>query len=222
MTAETEVDAVRTRVLIADDHPLYRSGLRGALGADPRFEVVGEVGTGTDAIAASHRLRPHVVLMDIAVPGIDGISATKAIAGKCQGTDVVILTVLEDSETFLPAMRAGARGYLLKGSGVDDIARAVGTVRRGGVAFGPVVSEWVIDHLKDTHTDGGKPFPELTDRERAVLELIADGRGNDAIAYDLDVSVKTVRNYVSRIFAKLRIVERGEAAMYARRAGLGS
>ncbi|WP_285489739.1 response regulator [Amycolatopsis taiwanensis] len=159
MTVDSDFDGTPTRLLIADDHPLYRSGLRGAFGADPRFEVVGEVSTGTDAVAASHRLRPHVVLMDIAVPGLDGLSTTKAIASKCPGTDVVILTVLEDSNALLPAIRAGARGYLLKGSGVGDIARAVETVRRGGLAFGPVVSEWVIDHLKKTRAGGGKLFP---------------------------------------------------------------
>jgi DNA-binding NarL/FixJ family response regulator len=211
----------RIRVLIADDHPLYRSGLRKSLGADPAFDVVGEAGMGTDAVAACHRLRPHVVLMDLAMSGIDGIVATKAISTRCEGTAVIILTVLEDSDSFFSAMRAGARGYLLKGAAVEDIARAAGTVRRGGVAFGPGVSNWVIEHLMDTH-DNGKPFPELTDRERAVLELIADGRGNAAIARDLDLSIKTVRNYLSRIFAKLRIVDRTEAAMHARRAGLGS
>jgi DNA-binding NarL/FixJ family response regulator len=211
----------RIRVLIADDHPLYRSGLRKSLGSDPAFDVVGEAGMGTDTVAACHRLRPHVVLMELAMSRIDGIAATKAISTRCEGTAVVILTVLEDSDSFFSAMRAGARGYLLKGAAVEDIARAAGAARRGGVAFGPGVSNWVIEHLMDTH-DNGKPFPELTDRERAVLELIADGRGNAAIARDLDLSIKTVRNYLSRIFAKLRIVDRTEAAMHARRAGLGS
>lgn len=217
---DSEQTNERIRVMIADEHPLYRSGLKRLLMADPTFEVVGEASTGSDAIAMSYRLRPDTVLMDINMSGVDGIVATKAIATKCDGTSVVVLTALEDSDPFFAAMRAGARGYLLKNAGVAEIGRAVDTVRRGGVAFGPVVSSWVLDQF--TLTPGAdKPFPELTDRERAVLELIADGRGNAAIANDLDLSIKTVRNYLSRIFAKLRIVDRSEAAVYARRAGLG-
>jgi DNA-binding NarL/FixJ family response regulator len=218
MDSEYGVD--RIRVLIADDHPLYRAGLRSSLEADPAFEVVGEAGAGIDVVALSHRLQPDTVLMDISMSGIDGIAVTKAITADPSGTAVVILTVLEDSGSFFAAMRAGARGYLLKAAGVDDIGRAVNTVRRGGIAFGSGVAGWVLEHL--TRQGGGaEPFPELTDRERAVLELIADGRGNAAIARDLDLSIKTVRNYLSRIFAKLRIVDRAEAAAYAQRAGMG-
>ncbi|WP_020667122.1 response regulator [Amycolatopsis nigrescens] len=221
----------RIRVLIGDEHPVFRTGLRKLLEADPAFEVVGEAGTGNDVVSMSGQLRPDAVLMEIALPGIDGIMATRAIAARDpggqpggqpggRGTAVVILTVLEDHETFFAAMRAGARGYLLKGASMDDIGRAIDTVRRGGIAFGPGVASWVIEHLTEPR-GGGMPFPELTDRERAVLELIADGRGNAAIARDLDLSIKTVRNYLSRIFAKLRIVDRTEAVVHARRAGMG-
>ena len=207
-------------ILIADDHPIYRSGLKMLLNDVESLRVVGEAATGTEALALTSELRPHLVLMDVNLPGVTGIEATKMIASRWPETAVIVVTVLEDRDVFFSAIRAGARGYLLKGGRSEDISMAIGIVRSGGMVFDSQTANWVIEHLT-TPPAAGKPFPELTDRERAVLELVADGRGNAAIARELGLSVKTVRNYLSRIFAKLHLVDRTEAAVRARRAGLG-
>jgi DNA-binding NarL/FixJ family response regulator len=209
-----------TKVLIADDHPVYLSGLRMLLDMIGTVEVVGEARTGKEALAEIYRLRPHLVLMDVNMPGTSGIEVTRTIATRCPDTSVIMLSMLEDRDTFLAAIRAGARGYLVKGASTEDIGQAIGTVRRGGVVFGPEGSAWALDYLNKPR-ESSKPFPELTDRERAVLELVADGLGNATIARRLGLSIKTVRNYLSRIFAKLQIADRTEAAVQARRAGLG-
>lgn len=209
-----------TRVLIADDHPVYLSGLRMLLDLIGTVEVVGEARTGKEALAEIYRLRPHLVLMDVNLPGTSGIEVTRTIASRCPEISVIMLSMLEDRDTFLAAIRAGARGYLVKGASTEDIGQAIGTVRRGGVVFGSEVSTWALDYLNKPR-ESSKPFPDLTDRERAVLELVADGLGNATIARRLGLSIKTVRNYLSRIFAKLQIADRTEAAVQARRAGLG-
>jgi DNA-binding NarL/FixJ family response regulator len=210
----------RISVLIADDHPVYRSGLRILLDGLGSLQVVAEAGTGTEALTMTYQLRPQLVLMDVSMPGVTGIEATKLIVGRCPDTAVIVVTVLDDRDVFLSAIRAGARGYLLKGGRLQDIASAIEIVRAGGLAFDAQASVWVVEHLTKPPASA-KPFPELTDRERAVLELVADGRGNAAIARELGLSVKTVRNYLSRIFVKLHLVDRTEAAVQARRAGLG-
>lgn len=207
-------------ILIADDHPVYRSGLRALLNGISCARVVGEARTGTEALTMAYQLKPALVLMDVNLPRVNGIEATKTIVSRCPGTSVIIVTVLEDRDTFLSAMRAGARGYLLKGASSEHVSRAIDTVRSGSLLFDPQVSNWVVEHLTKPPASG-KPFPELTDRERAVLELVADGQGNAAIARELGLSIKTVRNYLSRIFAKLQLFDRTEAAVRARRAGLG-
>jgi DNA-binding NarL/FixJ family response regulator len=209
-----------TKVLIADDHPVYLSGLRMLLDLIGTVEVVGEARTGKEALAEIYRLRPHLVLMDVNMPGASGIEVTRTIASRCPEISVIMLSMLEDRDTFLAAIRAGARGYLVKGASTEDIGQAIGTVRRGGVVFGSEVSTWALDYLNKPR-ESSKPFPELTERERAVLELVADGLGNATIARRLGLSIKTVRNYLSRIFAKLQIADRTEAAVQARRAGLG-
>ena len=209
-----------TKVLIADDHPVYLSGLRMLLDMIGTVEVVGEARTGKEALAEIYRLRPHLALMYVNMPGTSGIEVTRTIATRCPDTSVIMLSMLEDRDTFLAAIRAGARGYLVKGASTEDIGQAIGTVRRGGVVFGPEVSAWALDYLNKPR-ESSKPFPELTDRERAVLELVADGLGNATIARRLGLSIKTVRNYLSRLFAKLQIADRTEAAVQARRAGLG-
>jgi len=207
-------------VLIADDHPVYRSGLRILLDSSESLRVVGEARTGAEALTMTHELRPQLVLMDVNLPGITGIEATKTIASRYPETAVIIVTMLDDRDIFFSAMRAGARGYLLKGASSEDVGLAIEFVRSGGLVFDSQASSWVIEHLTRPPV-AGKPFPELTDREREVLELVADGNGNAAIARELGLSIKTVRNYLSRIFAKLRLVDRTEAAVLARRAGLG-
>ncbi len=223
MTAQLEhrAPAETVRVVIADDHPVYLSGLRMLLDLIGSVEVVGEARTGTEALSEIYRLRPHLALMDVNMPGTSGIEVTKTIATRCPDTSVIMLSMLEDCDTFLAAMRAGARGYLVKGASSEDIGQAIGTVRRGGVVFGREVAGWALDYLNKPR-ESAKPFPELTDRERAVLELVADGLGNASIARRLGLSIKTVRNYLSRIFAKLQIADRTEAAVQARRAGLGN
>lgn len=220
-TVEADAPAETIRVVIADDHPVYLSGLRMLLDLLSSVEVVGEARTGTEALAEIYRLRPHLALMDVNMPGTNGIEVTRTIATRRPDTAVIMLSMLEDRDTFLAAVRAGARGYLVKGASSEDIGQAIGMVRRGGVVFGSEVSAWALEYLNKPR-ESSKPFPELTDRERAVLELVADGLGNAAIARRLGLSVKTVRNYLSRIFAKLQITDRTEAAVQARRAGLGN
>ena len=223
MTANIELSAETDciRVLIADDHPVYLSGLRMLLESIGGLEVVGEAYSGTEALAEIYRLRPQLVLMDVNMPGASGIEVTKVIASRCPETAIVILSMLQDRDTFFAAMRAGARGFLVKGASPADINQAIHTVRRGGVVLGSEVAAWALDYLIKP-SDSGKPFPELTDRERAVLELVADGMSNASISRRLGLSIKTVRNYLSRIFAKLQLAARTEAAVHARRAGLGS
>jgi len=210
-----------TRVIIVDDHPLFLAGLRAMLSAIPNTEVVAEATTGAAAVDAARRLDPDIVLMDLDMPVMNGVEATRRIVNECPGARVLVLTMLEDRDSVYAAMRAGAHGYLLKGTGIEHVMHAFAAVRYGGIVLGPQVAGWMIDCLS-----GPKPsivpFPELTDRERAVLELIADGSSNAEIARQLALSIKTVRNYLSRIFAKLQVVDRTQAAVLARREGLGN
>nr|CEL20089.1 regulatory protein, LuxR:Response regulator receiver [Kibdelosporangium sp. MJ126-NF4]CTQ97313.1 regulatory protein, LuxR:Response regulator receiver [Kibdelosporangium sp. MJ126-NF4] len=208
------------KLLIADDHPVYRYGLRNLLEDFDGFVVVGEARSGDEALALTHRLRPRMVLMDVNLPGMSGIDVTRTIVARMPETSVVMVTMLEDRDTFFAAIRAGARGYLMKGSGSEDVRQAITTIVAGGLFFDSEVAKWVVEYLVKPPATR-RPFPELTDRERAVLELVADGQGNVAIARALGLSIKTVRNYHSRIFAKLQVVDRTEAAVLARRAGLG-
>lgn len=213
-------EAQRIEILIVDDHPVYRYGLRNLLEELDILTVVGEATTGHEALAMTCRLKPRLVLMDVNLPGMSGIEVARHIVARSLETAVVMVTMIEERDTFLAAIRAGARGYLMKGSGSEDFRQAIITIVSGGLFFDRHVANWVIEHLvkpRETHT----AFPELTDRERAVLELVADGQGNVAIARALGLSIKTVRNYHSRIFAKLHVVDRTEAAVLARRAGLG-
>jgi DNA-binding NarL/FixJ family response regulator len=208
-------------VLIVDDHPLYRYGLKNLLEKTESIRVVGEATSGVEALSMVQELRPDLVLMDINLPGATGIETTKTLVGRYPLTSVVIVSVASDKNALLAAIRAGARGFLLKEAGSDEIHLAIQIASFGGLAFDSRASTWIVEHLTGPPAST-KPFPELTDREREILDLIASGQGNAAIARELQLSVKTVRNYVSRIFAKLHLVNRTEAAVQARRAGLGN
>jgi DNA-binding NarL/FixJ family response regulator len=206
------------RVIVADDHPVFRQGLRMSLSAESTIEVVAECGDGMAVVADAGTTRPDVILMDIRMPELNGIEATRRILSTLPDTRILMLTMFDDDESVFEAMRAGARGYLLKGSEPADIARAVHSVAQGDAIFGPAIAARMMA-LFARRT--ARPFPALTDREHAVLEMIAEGRNNRAIASDLELSVKTVRNYVSTIFNKLQVADRAEAMLKAQSAGLG-
>jgi DNA-binding NarL/FixJ family response regulator len=210
------------RVLVADDHPAFRGGLRGMLSSVDGMEVVGDAANGEECVAATMELRPNVVLMDLHMPVLNGIDATRRITEAVPETAVVVLTMLEDDDSVFAAMRAGACGYLLKGADQNDVVRAINAAASGDVIFGAVIAERVREYFAGSRGgDSSRAFPELTERELEVLELIARGEKNQVIAEKLFVSEKTVRNHVSNIFAKLRVADRSEAIVRAREAGLG-
>ncbi len=214
-------------ILIADDHPVFRFGLRALLEAQPDMVVVGEAESGETAVTLTQSLQPDVVLMDINMPGINGIEATKQIIDSLRETAVLIITMFDD-DTVFTAMQAGARGYLLKGAQGDETLRAIRAVANGEVIFSPGVAEQMMDffmkggrQMATTDSARAEPFPELTPREREILELLAQGLTNTAIAEKLVLSPKTIRNQVSNIFSKLQVASRSEAIVKAREAGLG-
>jgi len=209
------------RVLIADDHPVFRSGLRALLATDPVLDVVAEVATGAEAVAAAAREQPDVVLMDLNMPEVDGVAATGQILQANPRVAVLVLTMFDDDDSVFAAMRSGARGYLLKGTNQADILHAVHAVATGGAVFGPAVAHRVLDFFAHGTAHSAATFPQLSDREREVLDLLAQGDSNGRIATRLTISEKTVRNHVSNIFAKLAVADRAQAIVRAREAGLG-
>jgi DNA-binding NarL/FixJ family response regulator len=211
---------VTVRVLIVDDHPVVLDGLRALLGSIDDVELIGEATTGEAAVRTTAALRPDVVLMDLHLPDLDGMEATRRIRRLVPGTAVLVLTMLEDDDTVVAAMRAGAQGYVLKGASQDDIGRAIQTVAAGGAFLGPEVARRVLGLLTERR-DTPVPFPELTTREREVLDLIAAGLPNREIAERLSISGKTVSNHISNLFTKLHLKDRSEAIVRARDAGLG-
>ena len=216
------MSAAALRVLIADDHPLFRQGLRVLVESAPDLVVVGEAQTGEEAVARAGDTAPDVVLMDLNMPRLGGVEATRRIVARPPQTRVLVLTMFEEDESVFAAMRAGARGYLLKGSGRDDVLRAVRSVAAGEAVFGPAIAERLTSYCASAADGAPRPFPELTLREHEVLELIARGRGNSEIAAELAISLKTVRNHVSNVFTKLRVTTRAQAIVKAREAGLGA
>ena len=210
------------RVLIADDHPAFRAGLRLMLTAADDIDVVGEAEDGNQVVALATELTPDVVVMDLRMPGLDGIEATRRLLGSQPDLGVVVITMFEDDESVFAAMRAGARGYLLKGAEQDEILRGIRAIAAGEAIFGPSIARRVVEHFAQGVGSAKAAFPSLTDREREVLELIAAGRGNAAIAHDLCLTLKTVRNHVSNIFAKLQVSDRAAAIVKARDAGFGT
>jgi DNA-binding NarL/FixJ family response regulator len=209
------------RVLIADDHPVFRDGLRTLLTSIPGTEVVGEATTGLEAVQEALTIQPDVVIMDLDLPELDGVSATRRIVANSPHIGVLVLTMFDDDSVFA-AMRAGARGYLLKGADQQEIRRAIVAVSEGEAIFGPAVAQRLVDYFSAARPDVPTDvFPGLTDRERQVLHLLAQGFANAVIATRLGISAKTVRNHVSNIFTKLQVTDRAQAIVRAREAGLG-
>jgi len=211
------------RVVVADDHPMFRYGLVAALAATPEVDVIGEAAGGAELLAVVDRAAPDVVLTDLAMPDLDGAAATQAIMARHPEVGVLVLTMHEDDEALFGALRAGARGYLLKGADRADIVRAVLAVAAGEAVYGAAVAQRIVNFFTGAQRDyAAQVFPELTDRERDVLDLVAAGCGNHEIARRLVLSEKTVRNHVSAIFCKLQVNDRAAAVAKARDAGLGN
>jgi DNA-binding NarL/FixJ family response regulator len=209
-------------VLVVDDHKIVRDGLVALLGALDGITVVGTAEDGVQAIAAVEALAPQVVVMDVSMPTLSGIEATRRISASHPETRVLMLTMNEDLATVRGAVRAGACGYLLKGAGADEVQQAIKMAAAGSVVFGAQVGAQVVDVLTGRERPAPAPFPQLTDRERSVLELLAAGRSNAEIAATTYLSDKSVRNLVSGIYLKLGVADRSEAIIVARDAGMGS
>src|SRR5215467_9492529 len=212
----------RIRLLIADDHPFYRQGVRAMLSGVPELEVVGEAATGEEAVALAAALQPEVILMDLKMPGTNGIEATRRIRSTSPHIQILVITMFEDDDSVFAAMRAGARGYVLKDADQDELVRAVTAISRGEAIFSPAIAERLIRYFAALPpTASALAFPDLTSREREILHLIAQGKNNAAIAQKLVLSLKTVQNHVSNIFSKLQVADRARAIVRAREAGLG-
>ncbi len=211
------------RIVLVDDHPVYRDGLGVLLGSLPGLEVIGVAADGAEALSVIDELMPDVVVMDIAMPVLDGIAATRQLVARHPGIGVLLLTMAEDDETVFDGLRAGARGYVLKGADQADISRAIHAVAGGDAILGSGLANRIAGYVETAAASnaGSVPFPELTPREREVLDHIAAGRSNSQIAASLFLSPKTVSNNISSIFAKLHVDARAEAIVKAREAGLG-
>jgi DNA-binding NarL/FixJ family response regulator len=210
------------RVLLADDHGVFLDGLRAILSVAPDMEVVAEAMDGHEAVDLATKKSPDVVVMDLGMPELNGVEATRRIAHMGPSTAVLVLTMYEDDEALFAALRAGARGYVLKGAASQDVVAAIRAVAEGEAVFGKGVADRVLNFFRQQRDLSPKAFPGLTDREREVLGLLADGLSNQNIARRLQLNQKTVRNHVSNVFAKLHVAERADAASQARAAGLGS
>jgi DNA-binding NarL/FixJ family response regulator len=210
------------RVLVADDHPVYRDGLRGLIASAPDLALAGEAATGAEAVALAATARPSIVLMDLRMPEMSGIEATRRILEADPAVGILILTMSEDDESLFAAMRAGARGYLPKDADSEELLRAIRAAAVGEAIFGASIAHKMITFFASRRPGAASPFPELTEREQEVLELIAAGRANREIAQRLSIAPKTVRNHVANIFNKLQVDDRGQAIVRAREAGLGT
>lgn len=209
------------RILIADDHPVFRKGMRMLLESMPDMAVVAEATTGQEAVEKITALQPDVALMDLQMPDGGGLAATRQIMEKTPHTRILVVTLFEDEESVFTALRAGARGYILKDADEDEIVRAIRAVAEGEAIFSPAIATRLIDYFATTRQQAPQEvFPELTEREREILTLIARGESNAAIAEQLTISLKTVRNHVSNIYNKLQVADRAQAAIRARDAGL--
>ena len=225
MIKDSSMDTIR--ILIADDHALFREGLRALFSALPDIEVVGDAADGATAVTQVDALQPDVVLMDINMPGINGIEATRRILITHPNLGIIMVTMLEDDTSVFAAMRAGARGYVLKGAHHDEILHAIRAVAAGQAVFGPAIAARMMNFFQGLNGAPQKgsstlAFPELTEREREVLALIAQGVSNKEIAEKLVISAKTVSNHITNIFSKLQVADRAQAIIRARDAGLGN
>lgn len=210
------------RILIADDHPLFRKGLRTLLEGEPDFEVVGEATTGDEAIALADSYQPDVILMDLQMPGKTGLEAARTISGVSPHIQILVVTLFRDDESIFAALRAGARGYVLKDASEEEMLRAIRAVAAGEAIFSPGVASRIIRFFASSREElPQEVFPDLTSREREILELIAQGEANLSIAHTLSISLKTVRNHVANIYNKLQVTDRVQAILRARNAGFG-
>ena len=215
-------DGSNISILIADDHTLFRGGLNALFLSVPDTEVVGEASTGREAVALAADLQPDVVLMDIQMPDVNGIEATRAVVRDSPHVGVIVVTMFEDDDSVFAAMRAGARGYVLKGADQEEILKVIHSVAAGEAHFGPEIARRLMGFFSTPRPAAPtETFPELTAREREVLDLIAAGHNNREIAKSLYLSPKTVRNHISNIFTKLQVADRAQAIVRAREAGLG-
>ena len=208
------------RVVLADDHPMVRYGIAAVMADVEGVELVGEASDGDQLLAVVRREQPDVVLTDLSMPGRPGIEAIRALAASDPDLPVLVLTMHADDDSVFAALRAGARGYLIKGADGEELVRAIQTVAEGGTVHGAAVAHRIMD-LLTRGPSVADPFPDLTPRERDVLELVAAGMRNHAIADRLGLSEKTVRNHVSAVLLKLQVPDRTAAALRAREAGLG-
>lgn len=209
-------------ILIADDHPLFRKGMRTLLESLPDFNVIGEAATGQEAVELAASLQPDVVLMDLQMPDGDGLTATRLITVASPHIHVLVITLFEDDDSVFAALRAGARGYILKDAQEEEMRRAIQAVGSGEAIFSPAIAARLMDYFVASRATIPKEvFPELTEREREILNLIARGETNADIAARLTISLKTVRNHVANIYSKLQVADRAQAAIRARQAGLG-
>ena len=210
------------RVLVADDSADFREGIAALLASVDGLELVGEAVDGDEAVAGALDLHPDVVLMDLHMPGRNGIEATRDIVSAAPHVAVLVLTMHEDDESVFSAVRAGARGYLVKGARQAELLRALRTVAGGGAVFGPAIARRLIGFFEAAASAASAtPFPDLTTREREILDVVARGWSNQQIAAQLDLSIKTVRNHVSSVFTKIQVVDRSQAIVKAREAGIG-
>jgi DNA-binding NarL/FixJ family response regulator len=212
--------ATTIRVVLADDHPVVRAGLAALLTSLPGIEVVGVASTGREAVREVVTSRPDVAVLDLQMPDLDGFAATREIARAAPDVAVLVLTMFEDDDSVFAAMRAGARGYLVKGAEQEEIARAIRAVAAGEAIFGPGVARRMLSFFSAPPATP-EPFPSLTAREREILDLLAAGLSNSAIGDRLSLAAKTVANNVSTIFTKLAVADRSAAIIQARNAGLG-
>lgn len=209
-------------VLIADDHQFFRDGVRALLASQPDMECVGEAATGEEAIRLSAEVQPDVVLMDVQMPGMSGVEATRLIVSSSPQIRVLVVTMFEDDSVVFAAMRAGARGYLLKGARHEDMVRAIHAVGNGDAIFSPAIAARLVEYFAALQPGrSAQVFPELSSREREILALLAQGHKNAEIAEHLVISPKSVRNYVSNIISKLQVADRAQAIVRAKDAGFG-